>query len=249
MNILILGSCVTRDAFDIGNYKNDKLNHIHYFARCSLISLNSPPFNISLNEISSTNPFQQRLIANELNREFYTHINGRNIDNTYLIIDFADERLDLLIHEDKYITYSQEFENSNLSKTMTGAKVLRTESLIDNEWKKSCLLFIEKIKIIFPPEKVILHLALGKENFLDHNENHRFENIEQIRETNRLLSILYDFFSLHFPGIQVIDINNAGYQADKNHKWGLCPFHYSNDYYVRFLEELDHILYKDNKQI
>ncbi len=73
MNILILGSCVTRDAFDLGNYKNDGLAHIHYFARTSLISLNTEPFHVDVNDIDGVNLFQKRLIASEMNREFYNY--------------------------------------------------------------------------------------------------------------------------------------------------------------------------------
>ena len=250
MNIIIFGSCVSRDAFDIGSYKNEDLAHIQYFARCSLITLNSPPFNIDVAEIENINPFQQRLVANDLNRAFYSHIAGRDLDNTYLIIDFIDERLDLLFWEGKYITFSEEFENSNLSKKMTGNKIQRSESLTEKVWKHNCLLFIEKISTAFPPEKVILHKAFWKDIFIDNKEYHRFSNIKQIQENNRQLLIYYNFFQLNFPGIQVIDLNKEGYQADKCHKWGLGPIHYTSEYYFRFVEEFDHIVQnRNNKQV
>ncbi|HNX79918.1 MAG TPA: DUF6270 domain-containing protein [Prolixibacteraceae bacterium] len=242
MNILIFGSCVTRDAFDIGNYKNDDLAHIHYFARNSLISLNSPPFNIDVNDIHDVNLFQQRLIANEMNRTFYSHISTRDLKETYLIIDFIDERLDLLLYDDKYLTCSLEFENSNLSKSMKGQRIKRSVSLVENLWKRNCILFIEKIKRFFPPEKIILHKAFWSEKFLNNRESHEFADIRQVRDNNEQLSIYYSFFQMNFPEIKVIDLTHRGYYADKNHKWGFNPAHYENEYYFQFLVELDRIL-------
>jgi hypothetical protein len=241
MNILILGSCITRDAFDLGNFKNDRLAHIHYFARTSLISLNTEPFNVDVNEIDGVNLFQKRLIASELNRDFYKYIATRDLSETYLIIDFLDERLDLMSSESRYLTLSQEYENSSLSSKIKGKKIPRKK--IDHEfWKQNCRQFVDRIRQAFPPERIILHKAFWTENYAEGQEQKKFYNIDEIRAHNALLKIYYSIFRELYTESMVIDLSDRGFLADKNHRWGFSPVHFSPDYYNTFISEFNAIL-------
>jgi len=55
----ILGSCVTRDAFEYANAKDDYIID-QYFARSSLISIVAPPIDINKESIELDSAFQQK---------------------------------------------------------------------------------------------------------------------------------------------------------------------------------------------
>lgn len=241
MQIIILGSCITRDAFDLGGYQNDQLSHILYFARTSLISLNAEPFRIDVNTIEGVNLFQKRLIASEMNKDFYKTIESRNLADSFLIIDFVDERLDLLACGNKKLTISQEFENSSLQQTLTGKRIARNK-ICDAEWDRNCRIFADRILSVMPPERIILHKAFWSEVYADNGDSAVFDAIKQIRYYNDSLRRWYDVFTRFLPGCQVIDLNGKGYLADRNHRWGFSPIHYETGYYQQFIREFDHIV-------
>lgn len=245
MKIVIHGSCVTRDAFEFEHPLAIKKSEITYFARSSLITKNNPPFFIEENEIQNISLFQKRCVLSDLTNSFYKYISENDLSEAFLIIDFIDERNKIIKYRNHYFTQSEEFINSNLSKILTGTTLERESPDTIKLWKENCLLFIEKIKQVFKPGHVVLHKALGKEKYYHGIEILPFSFINRIRINNGLLEEYYGFFESHFPGISVIDLNNKGYLSDKDHKWGLSPFHYVSDYYFDFMDSLERIM-KEN---
>lgn len=45
-----------------------------------------------------------------------------------------------------------------------------------------------------------------------------------------MLKYMYDFTEKYVKRLKVIDISDK-YSADENHKWGLAPMHYQQEYY------------------
>lgn len=90
MEILIYGSCVSRDALEFDSEKRLKL--IDYFARSSLASSMS---NNVINDIPTHNihsSFQKRMVENDLNKSILAIIKQSKYD--ILLVDFIDERFD-----------------------------------------------------------------------------------------------------------------------------------------------------------
>ncbi len=241
MQIIILGSCITRDAFDLGGYQNDQLSHILYFARTSLISLNAESFRIDVNTIEGVNLFQKRLIASEMNKDFYKTIESRNLSDSFLIIDFVDERLDLLDCGSKKLTISQEFDNSSLKQAVKGNRIARG-TISNAEWDRNCRIFTERILSVMPPERIVLHQAFWSEVYADQGIAKVFDAIKQIRYYNDCLRRWYDVFTGFLPDCNVIDLNGKRYLADRNHRWGFSPIHYEPGYYQQFIREFDRIV-------
>ena len=243
MKIIILGSCVSRDPFDgeFDNVDKESIAVKRLFARCSLISLNSPSLNIELSEIQGLDPFECRCVFDDLNKVFYKYINTRDLSDTFLLLDFIDERVNVLQSGTHFLTISTEYLKSNLSGRFTGVELSRLSNEVTDLWKISCSEFYNRINSFFPPNRIILHKAFWFEQYLDTDIIRNFENIEEISEHNKILTEYYDCFEKTFPGIHIIDLNNMGFLADKSHKWDLAPFHYERKYYEKFLTCLDNI--------
>ncbi|UBR28743.1 DUF6270 domain-containing protein [Bacillus sp. SD-4] len=232
----ILGSCVSRDPFAM--VENDYKLH-RYFARTSLISLYSEPINIALEDIKSPSAFQQRMLHFDLTNNFRKYITYTKSD--YIILDFIDERMDLLKHKNSYITVSTEFKNSNLKGIYKGETVEKTEDNL-SLWEEHAKKFINEVKKYKKPNQIILHKAFWKEQYYTKsNELVSFdaEKISQAQKYNRILEHYYSFIEKEFEGIQIIE--PKGYYADENHKWGLSPFHYESAYYNEFMKQFSTI--------
>jgi hypothetical protein len=231
MNIIIFGSCVSRDIFR-GDFYNGKDNlYIEkYFARTSLISLNSLPLNIDVSGVEQLDPFQRRLLSDDFGKTFYTFIKVKRA-TCVLLVDFLDERFHLFKWENNFVTHSNEFIKAGISEKVPGKIVNRFSHETTNLWKKNCLLFIQTIRQTFPAENIILHKAYWKTEYLDNKDVYKFPNQTNINIQNNMLTEYYNFFEKNCSGIKILDVNNNDFRADKNHIWGLAEMHYQPEYY------------------
>ena len=58
---------------------------------------------------------------------------------------------------------------------------------------------------------------------------------------NQVLEYMYDLLVNFIPGIHIIN-EMPQTVASENHKWGLSPMHYYDDYYLRVLKRLNEII-------
>ncbi|KKK38783.1 hypothetical protein WQ57_07325 [Mesobacillus campisalis] len=234
IKIDILGSCVTRDAFAFteNNFQVNK-----YFARTSLVSLYSPPLNISKEEINLASKFQKEIVFSDITKQFPKYVENKSAD--YLLIDFIDERVSIMeVTKDTYITVSNEFIKSGLKEKYKSSKILPRKEFHKGLWEEKADLFIEQLGKYYSANKVILHKAFWKTRYKDKNgEVIEFNNVEEIKFNNNLLDKYYNYLEQNVPGINVIDLGNR-YLASEKHKWGLAPYHYETFYYKEFMDIL-----------
>ncbi|MDH2887882.1 DUF6270 domain-containing protein [Bacillus cytotoxicus] len=242
-SIAILGSCVTRDAFTFDKEKRFELPY--YQARTSLLSIMTKPYEIQdsdLNNLSSA--FQKRLVKDDMLKSFFEKISANSSD--YLIMDFIDERFDMVKIGDCYITRSFEFINSKLESKLEDFEVLQ-KSMILEQWEQACYAFVQEITKLYEQSKIILHKAYCKDEYLDKEGIVRVFNsdvLERNKRTNALLNHLYEYLQKVVPEMKVIDLSDRQHYAWEGHVWGLSAFHYEDKYYVDFLKSLDGIISK-----
>ena len=237
MNIVILGSCVSRDCF---SYLDDsEINLEKYFARSSIISLASESINKSINAIDLDSNFQKRMVYYDVNKLFYSELEKSNAN--ILLLDFIDERLDVLhIEENKYITYSSEFNRTNNFKKMIKGKRISEEDRVEL-WKDCFDIFIEKTSKLINLEDIYINKVYYCNKYLDKDKNIlSFEDQELIKNKNKLLDGYYKYIKDKYPLINFIDLEKE-YLSDEMHKWGLSPFHYEDKYYLDVVNELTNI--------
>lgn len=237
VSIDIFGSCVSRDVFNFD--KACKYDIRSYFSRSSLVSLYSTPIDISLEDIASEdtnllNNFAKKMVHHDLTKKFRTHI--KESPAPYLIIDFIDERFNVIRNGDTYFTESLDFVKSNCG--LSGEKI--GGSMKTALWKYKAKLFIEDIVFYYEPQKIILHKAFWRNQYIAKDGvalMFKDQRIPFHDRNNELLRIYYDFIEINIPNLKIIEIND--FYTYEMHEWGLAPFHYQDEYYREFLRQLE----------
>jgi hypothetical protein len=239
MNLVLSGSCVTRDIFG-PNFENS-WNNLYIrmsFNRSSLISLASEPIEIDVTSNPNLNPYERRALSDDLHKTFYRYLSKLIYNNHYLLIDFIEERFNLFFYEGKYATVSNEFVKSGISETLKGKILGRLSPEIIDKWEQSCLFYIDQITRIFPSDRIVLHKAVWMKEYLENGTLFLFPNQEEIGRQNQMLQHYYDFFLSNCPDVRVIDMQSHGFKADRDHIWGLGAMHYEKRYYQQCMEYL-----------
>lgn len=228
--ISILGSCVTRDVFEITSHSYT-INK--YFARTSIISLMSKPIMVAEKAIALQSNFQRRCVYNDLRKTFFERISEEKSD--WFIIDLIDERFNILQIGESYITKSNELVASKWAAEQPHVELKRTRDMLQL-WEKSAKSFFTKLLTIYEPSQIILHKTTWKHKYYDSEGNvHEFLNMtNSINYQNEMLQHYYSYIEKNYPDIQVIDMTKEPYLSSEQHKWGLSPYHFENEYYECF---------------
>ncbi|PFA18401.1 hypothetical protein CN373_19115 [Bacillus cereus] len=231
----ILGSCVTRDAFRYDEENIFKINK--YYARSSLVSIYSEPIKITLKDINLESQFQKRMVYSDLTKDFRKYVKNQVAD--YFLIDFIDERLSVLKNGDSYFTRSNEFVKAKIN--LKGNVLNSVEKM--SEWKESAQLFSEELRKHFNLDQIILHKAYWKESYIDKDGEVRAFNDDTIAQNNEKLMQYYSLIEENLKGIKTIEVEEL--ISSEIHIWGLSPFHYQDEYYKEFINQLK-VLTKNN---
>jgi len=225
MKLSIHGSCVTRDIF----HEVDEESKIDWYrARASLHSLNASPIGRDL-DVNLDSKFQRQCVIDDLRK---TQIDTTSSD--YLIVDFIDERFDIVRFHDTLATRSNEFQES--FKEDYEKAFLRGSDEDYENWKLACSHFSEAVSGL----PVILHrskyaaTAINREtkiiekiadiSFIE-NMNSRFKKYEQI-------------FCDCIDVVGIIDVDDSLVISDSSSRWGTAPYHYIPEYYIEAYRQL-----------
>lgn len=242
--VVILGSCVSRDTMELIPSQNYEL--ILYTARTKIVSQLSPSYAIQENEICLSSAFQKKIVLNDLNKEQFQRIEASKPD--FCIIDFIDERFSLIEYADSFLTKSNELVNSGWLKDKDYKELQYT--YCEGVWKIGggylqklddyLYEYLKRILKHFKQYKIILHKAYLLDTYIDcQGEKQYFESyiVRNNDKINKMLRFMYDYIEKSIRNIKVIDISDK-YFACENHKWGLAPMHYQEEYYKEAAEML-----------
>lgn len=229
MKISIFGSCVTRDVYRVAGITNVNFN---YHARTSVISQMSRPVLEFIDKINLESGFQKRMVMNDVQKGF----NDTILDSEILIIDFVDERFDLVRYGDSYLLRSVEFLNSGLEASYRFEKIPRFQEPTHKLWESSLEIFVSRLVSIIPVDRIVLHEAYWADSFLNQDGViERFDNPEQIKKNNAMLKRYYERFKSFCPGLKIVSSKPIG---DVRHTWGKSPVHYTDAYYLDIYQQL-----------
>lgn len=231
--VFVLGSCVTRDAFELAESKN-RFELVGYLARTSFASTfhDKKIYGMDLSPITSS--FQRRMVENDLLKTTTEIINNTAFD--YIIVDFIDERFDLL-QKDSGEVFTLSSELTNNVSYQTGYTVPSGSEEFFELWKRGWQGFInlaEKNKFI---DKIIVNKVFWAN--VDENNEAIVEKQFQgwIDKNNKWLEKLYGHIEKEGK-VRIIDYSNDSFIADRSHKWGVAPFHYCQQFYLKFLGKI-----------
>lgn len=235
-SILILGSCVTRDIFNFNEASNYKI--IDYFARTSFASLYSPhiEYKLELNDLTST--FQNKIVRCDLDKIFKKYLRVGECD--LLIIDLIDERFDLFEFKNgSIITLSNELVASGFNHESFDGKVIKSSSPEFIEiWQRSWNDFVYDMRKIGQFHKVRLHKSFWSLKD-EHDKPLGIYTVKVIEDSNNFLMKLYSIAEKDLERLQILEADSSFLKVPLNHKWGLSPFHFIDEYYLSILSQLE----------
>lgn len=243
LKIFILGSCVSRDAFELAESKNYTL--VNYIARTSFASAfhSKGVTNIDASLIKSN--FQRRMVETDLKKLIAEMLLDTEFD--YLIIDLIDERFDIYLSEDNEIfTCSPELID-NISINKHGKRISAGDDEFFQLWCKGWDAFIELARQHGFIDKIVLNKVYWTNETIDADKVVKEQYENWINSNNLWLAKLYAYIDQHAESIKITTYDTDLFLADKNHKWGLQPYHYQPQLYLEFLSQLDQIVESNEK--
>ena len=169
------------------------------------------------------NPYRKLMVIRDFSGQILDMLKEESAD--YIVIDFIEERHDILQYEGAYYTLSDALIESDFP-ISKGRVIRRVSKECEAIWKDSCLRFIEKLKEYFKPNNIILIKNLLSEKWGDIHQSSEYDSINEIREKNKIIMSYYEFFQEHLADIEVVDLTRSAlYITDKNFEYGCYPWH------------------------
>lgn len=224
----IIGSCVTRDAFEL---TKNEYKILFYHARSNIESLaqEKPQNEVYFNGIDGVSGFERKAIIADINKTHWTNLYKISEKNDYLVIDFIDDRFNTIKYKDNLITNSKCVLNFIKSEEIQNVDYHMYSSI--QRAFKNISIFINKINTIISLNKIIINNVLWAKT--DVSSEHLLFNM--------YLKSIYQYIKTEFPEIIFIDYKDNKFNSDPNHKWGLAPFHYEQNVYEEFIQKLNKI--------
>lgn len=217
----------------------------YQYSNSSLISLFSSPSEIPMNIIYPSNPYRKDMFIADFEKKFLT-VKEKYGTVDYLVIDFLEERFDIIKLNNTYLTLSDAIKDSNY----TISNILsRLSTRTSNLWYDSCRKFTDFLTNNFEKSKIILvksYLSTHYENE-DGSKSEFTEDRGKIDLTNKLLEDYYNYLKKLL--CDIIDIEqpiNMRY-CEFRHKHGIYPWHANQVYYEYLCEEIMKNIIKNEK--
>ncbi|MGT3070937.1 DUF6270 domain-containing protein [Pseudomonas putida] len=238
-NLLIYGSCVSRDIFNLEESRDFKLTD--YYARSSMASLCSEAYenDDALSRIPSA--FRRRMVACDFSKEILSSQDKFSAADV-ILIDLIDERFDLIcLPSGQLLTNSNELGESALLKDepVFGHTTIKQGTAERRElWLQGMQKFFDFLKEIEKLDQVIINKVFWSSRFESETDTpfpvaHAF-----IEKANHELSWMYEELRSVLREDQFLEFSPCLLTADELHRWGPSPFHYCKNYYREALAQI-----------
>jgi hypothetical protein len=254
MKIAIIGSCVTRDIWTMGR---ELPGDVFYIGRSSIISIMSsagqcwPIFS----DTEDLSKFSNYMWIADVEKTALKAIAAFKPD--VLIMDFVDERFNILGFDGHYVTNSKELAESKFLNEMPLGKVLRRGNPeVEQLWIESAEQFVIWLEKTLPEARIVIHHAQWATKYVetasiyDARLEKRFHSILDgpsgerwnIRKYSKMCVGYSDKISQLIKKSISISARPEFIVGSDLHMWGPAPFHYVKEYYLDTSEKLRSVL-------
>ncbi len=253
ITINIHGSCVSRDSFE--SLTSD-VTIVKYISRNSIFSVICEPLDLKKDEYKATKPYLNRMIAVDFKKELFSYLSCNPTD--YLVLDLIDERFKLLkFVSDKQmiITNSSNFVESDiLSNHHTYSKMdyylIDTANFSDGLIKKGIDEYAGRLLNIYRKEQIIINETYLAGHYISNDGKclkFKDTQIQEYRKLNQKLKKLYEYLiaALDIESNHIIKMPKTCLACEAS-KWGLAPFHFTDEYYQNVAERFMEIVKEDS---
>lgn len=237
MKIRVYGGCVSRDIFNFND--SEELKIVGCNARSSLATLS--PDNVAkkisdkyyevLNFVESD--FKRRMVSFDFDNKILQSISYDDYD--VLLIDLMIDRNHLGMLDNKLVTVSPDFR-------LTGIKPEKIVNTFSNqyleEWYKGVDNFLSIIDKTIGRENIRINKVYWSNIATDNKHTAEINKRWDVAKHNDKLNILYSFLEKRLPAVSIIEVPKELFIANPEHRWGLSPIHYVDEYYTTMIEIL-----------
>lgn len=223
-NIIIYGSCVTRDAFEL--VKEDH-TLLAYVARQSLISAMGRRTQL-LQGPNLVSNFQNRMLSGDLASNLVPTIRGLAHEVDAIVMDLTDERLGVhKLPDGSFVTHSKELASSGRLEQLDPVPgiIWPNNDRYQLFWEQSAKKFADQLKQLDQLHRTILiHTPWATETTSgnDVGTPGRFSVADFNAVMEQQATVLSGL------GINVIRMPPELALAGEDHRWGLAPFHFDS---------------------
>lgn len=239
-NILIYGSCVSRDAFT--HMENDH-SLLAYVARQSLISAMSKATTLLDGEGALVSTFQNRSLNGDLTSNLIPTIQRHQKTTDLILMDLTDERLGVhKLSDNSFITRSSELISSRKLSSLSHVPGLIP---IGSErhwlfWTNAANKFANRLDSLNLKHKLLVINTPWAETSIEGVDVPMFRNVPT-KQINEYLNKMSQY--LRTLNIKVVEMPSSLAVTTESHKWGIDPFHYGDSAYTWIREQVEKAIY------
>ncbi len=219
---------------------------MHFIARTSLASVMSraPTTPLSFEGLDFDSEFQRRCVISDVTKSTLRDIEA--FRPRFVLLDFIDERFDLLEIDGAIVALSHDFQACGLGGTpwaQAGRRIARDSAEASQLWNDAACRFVQWIRRLGSVETV-LHRApwvtrAVQGDDVDGLPTVALDTVCQIC-VDRLVSVsrfgaltdeYYSVFKTLMQEAKTIQADPGNLLGALGHVWGLTPFHYAKSYY------------------
>ncbi|MDR0591860.1 MAG: DUF6270 domain-containing protein [Bifidobacteriaceae bacterium] len=233
LRVLIYGSCVSRDAFELFE-PDDGVELVEYVARSSIVSaMSKRPFS-GVDTTAIASQFRRRMVAWDLESTKLKELvaaGGYDI----LLLDVIDERYGLYQRDSEtFATRSSEFGETGFAKTTTERAIAPHTAERLRLWRRGWRRLRRRLKRAGKLQAVRLNKvfwATKLSSGADHPSVAANPTAHDL--VNGMIGQMYRRIERDLGPDQVYRYPASDLVADVDHKWGAAPFHYPPSYNQR----------------
>ncbi|MEU5875439.1 DUF6270 domain-containing protein [Glycomyces sp. NPDC047369] len=231
MHCSIIGSCVTRDAGDLGSRPLPAPEH--FFSRTRIQSIVSTPTPLADNEVRLDSEFQRRVVLEDHDK---TPARVLPTLGHPIVIDLIDERAPLIDTGHGLVSASLPFQQAGLD-GRAGTPVPEDRALTDGGPFAEAA---RRFAALLPDQPIVVHRALWAT--ADVNGEPLGNHLLGAR-SNAWLERAYDLVEAAIGDRATSVAPPAELRvADPSHRWGLAPFHFPDAYYDELSRQVRDVL-------
>jgi len=232
--IMIFGSCVSRDIFNIPN----DFILTKYYARSSFASIFQAPFlNLSITD-NLKSDFQKNIVKADMSKEILIEFDKGDFD--ILLLDFIDERFNLFSIDNTVFTLSNEAISTSIEQKYPNHTLIKSgNGEFMKLWQEGWDEFVSTMKKSGQLHKVILNKVYWSKETLSGEDYAATYTNEKIDYMNSYLDRLYVIAEKSILPENIMSFKKDLMLGADKHQWGKSPFHYIDDYYqyaLKFLQ-------------
>ncbi|MHA7133486.1 DUF6270 domain-containing protein [Oerskovia turbata] len=231
--VFVVGSCVTRDAFELDASQGIEL--VGYFARTSLASAFRRQRFVGVDTSSIASAFQRSTVERDLDKSLESALRRAEFD--LLVLDPIDERFNLARRDDGSIaTVSNEF--------LAAADALPHETIRSGSeeflrlWTVGWQRLLAIVDSLGARSRLRVNRVFWADRCAGGEPFTGSYSRNGIDRANTLLGLLYSIMEQDLEDWQFVRYPPELFVGDPGHKWGPAPFHYVDSFYRHFLAEL-----------